>query len=91
MSKKRTTVYEDQEEKKRKHRQNFERHLVPCPHCGEKVLDHMTKCPKCGGELTPRGYNPMNEKTMKIVKIVLYSVCIAVAVAIAAVILITRH
>lgn len=90
MSKKRTTVYEDQEEKKRKHRENFERHLVPCPHCGEQVLDHMTKCPKCGGELTPRGYRPMNEKAMKIVKIVLYTVCIAVAIAIAAFILIGR-
>lgn len=90
MSKKKTTVYEDQEEKRRKHRQNFERHLVPCPHCGEQVLDHMTKCPKCGGELVPKGYRPMNEKTMKIVKGVLYTVCIAAAIVIVVVIMMNR-
>ena len=71
---KRTTVYEDEERKRqeriKKRQAQIEKHLVVCPHCGEKVLDHMTKCPKCGGELTPRGYTPMDPKKMKIFKTV---------------------
>lgn len=69
---KRTTVYEDEERKRqeriKKRQAQIEKHLVVCPHCGEKVLDHMTKCPKCGGVLTPRGYTPMDPKKMKLIK-----------------------
>ncbi len=73
MSKK-TTVYEDEERKKqeriKKRQAQLEKHLVPCPHCGEKVLDHMTKCPKCGGVLVPRGYTPMDPKKERTLKTV---------------------
>lgn len=71
MSKK-TTVREDEERKRqeriKKRQAQLEKHLVVCPHCGEKVLDHMTKCPKCGGVLVPRGYTPMDPKKEKMFK-----------------------
>ncbi len=83
---KKNTVYEDEAEKQEKRRQKqqarMERHLVVCPHCGEKVLDHMTKCPKCGGVLVPRGYRPMDEKTAKRLKTIGWAVSIAVAAVI---------
>ena len=31
----------------------YEKHLLPCPHCGKDVLDHMRECPFCHGRLTP--------------------------------------
>ena len=84
--KKGNTVQEDEKKKEELRRQKrqaqIEKHLVPCPHCGEKVLDHMTKCHKCGGELTPRGYKPMNPKTEKIVKGVLWGVGIVAAIGV---------
>lgn len=52
---------------KRKKR-GIERHLYPCPHCGEQILDHFTECPKCGGEVTPRGYHVDEAKRKKIVR-----------------------
>ncbi len=91
---KKSTVYEDREEKERRRRERAEarmaRHTVLCPHCGKEVLDHMTKCPHCGGELTPAGYRPMDAKKMKILKYVLYGVFIAAAVAVAVVIIVGR-
>ena len=56
-----------------------ERHTVLCPHCNQPVLDHMTKCPKCGGELTPKGYQPMDDKTIKKIKTIAFIVGLAVA------------
>ena len=46
------------EEKKVKHSRlsNYEKHLVPCPHCGKDILDHFTECPHCGGAVDPLGY-----------------------------------
>ena len=44
------------------------RHIVICPHCGRKALDHMTECPSCHGALTPRGYTPMDGKKMAAVR-----------------------
>ena len=89
--KKRNTVYEDRAEKeearRERHRSDVERHTVLCPHCQKPVLDHMTKCPKCGGELTPDGYRPPNPKTMKIIKIVSYTIGFAVAAVIAVMII----
>lgn len=58
------------------------RHKLPCPHCGKTVLDHMTQCPYCGGKLTPRGYNPPDEKKMKTIKIVCWVVGFIVAIGI---------
>ena len=66
----------------RRHR-NMMRHITNCPHCGQEVLDHMEKCPHCGGELIPRGYRPLDQKKMKIVKIVCYPLAIAIAVGLA--------
>ena len=90
MSKK-TTVREDEEAKRqariRKRQAQIEKHLVACPHCGEKVLDHMTKCPKCGGELTPRGYKPMDPKTERMLKTVGWVVGIIAVVAVIAVLI----
>ena len=84
--KKRNTVYEDRAEKEEKRRkkqqEHMERHLVVCPHCNEKVLDHMTKCPKCGGVLVPRGYRPMDPKKEKLFKTVGWTVGIAITVVI---------
>ena len=69
---KKTTVYEDEERKReariQKRKAQIEKHLVTCPHCGERVLDHLTKCPKCGGVLTPRGYTPMDPKKERLFK-----------------------
>lgn len=32
----------------------YEKHLLPCPHCGKDVLDHMRECPFCKGQLEPQ-------------------------------------
>ena len=71
----------EREEKRAKRRErDIARHTVNCPHCEKQVLDHMTKCPHCGGELDPKGYRPPNARTMKISKIVGYTVFIVAAV-----------
>ena len=62
---------------------NMRRHLTICPHCGQEVLDHMTQCPLCKGELVPKGYRALDPKTLKIVKIVFYTVGIAAAIGLA--------
>lgn len=31
---------------------NTGKHIVPCPHCGEDMLDHMKSCPHCKKEVT---------------------------------------
>lgn len=80
--KKKTTVYEDMEEKQEKRlakqREYQEKHTVFCPHCKKNVLDHMTKCPHCGEKLTPVGYTPMDEKKIRKIKIIGYIVGFAV-------------
>lgn len=58
----------EQAEPKKKKR-GIKRHLYPCPHCGEQILDHFTQCPKCGGEVTPRGYHVDEGKRKKIVRV----------------------
>ncbi len=82
--KKKTTVYEDraakEEARKKKRQAQIEKHLVVCPHCGEKVLDHMTKCHKCGGKLVPRGYTPMDDKKIKTIRGIFWGVTLAVIV-----------
>lgn len=84
--KKGNTVYEDKaerEEARRKKRQaQLEKHVVLCPHCGERVLDHMTQCPHCKGELVPAGYRPMSEKAQRRVKAVLWVIGIAAVVCV---------
>ena len=60
-------VPEMPESKKKK--RGIERHLYPCPHCGEQILDHFTECPKCGGEVSPRGYHVDEGKRSKIVRV----------------------
>ncbi|MDE7464191.1 MAG: zinc ribbon domain-containing protein [Clostridiales bacterium] len=54
---------------KKKKKRGIERHLYPCPHCGEQILDHFTECPKCGGEVKPRGYHVDEEKRKKVVRV----------------------
>lgn len=81
--KKGNTVYEDRAEKEEKRRARTaeynEKHTVLCPHCGKNVLDHMTKCPHCEKELRPAGYQPMDLKKIRKIKLIGYAVCIAVA------------
>lgn len=76
--KKKTTVYEDREERQRKY---AEEHIVECPHCGEGVLDRVTKCPHCGGELKPIGYQPLSDKQLKKIKTITFCVGMVIAVA----------
>lgn len=82
--KKQTNVYEDKQTKEekriRKEREYFEKHGVKCPHCGKDVLDHMTKCPSCGGNLQPKGYKPLSDKTILIIKIVGFVVGMAIVI-----------
>lgn len=76
---KKTTVYEDREEKKRKY---AEEHTVECPYCGEGVLDHMTKCPHCGKALSPKGYQPLSDSKIKKIRIITYSVGMVLAIGV---------
>ena len=73
-----------EELRKERREARMRRHITTCPHCGKEVLDHMTECPHCKGELTPRRYRPFDKKTMKILKIVGYTVVIAAAVVVVA-------
>ena len=77
--KKRTTVYEDREERIRK---DLERHTVSCPHCGEPVLDHLKECPRCKGKLTPKAYEPLSDEKIKKIRTITYSIGAVVAIAI---------
>ena len=79
MKNKKTTVYEEAEEKKRKY---AEQHMTECPHCGEAVMDHMTKCPHCGGALEPKGYKPLTDKQIKKRKLIAYAIGLPVAIGI---------
>lgn len=72
-----------QERSAERREKNITRHLTNCPHCGQEVLDHLTKCPHCDGELTPKGYRPLDAKKMKIAKIVCYTVGFAIAIGLA--------
>ena len=78
------------EEKEQKRRERLQKHIVTCPHCGKEALDHMTQCPHCGGELTPAGYQPMDEGKRKKIRMITYSVGIVVAIAIAVLIIVFR-
>lgn len=53
----------------KKKRRGMARHLYPCPHCGELILDHFTECPKCGGAVKPRGYHVDEQKRKKVVRV----------------------
>lgn len=43
----------------------LQRHLVPCPHCGKEILDHMSACPFCKEAVTPRYAQPMDPEQVK--------------------------
>ncbi len=79
MKNKRTTVYEDREEKRRKY---YEEHMMLCPYCGAEVLDHMTECPRCKKELTPKGYKPLTDKQIKKIKLITFSVGMVIAITV---------
>ena len=79
MKEKKTTVYEDREEKQRKY---VEKHTVLCPHCGAEVLDHMTECPQCKEKLTPKGYTPLTDKQIKKIKLITFSVGMVIAIVV---------
>ena len=53
----------------KRRKSNYERHLVPCPHCGKDILDHFTKCPHCGGDVDPLGYHGDEKKIARIKRI----------------------
>ena len=55
------------EPKRRK--SNYEKHLVPCPHCGKDILDHFTECPHCGGKVDPLGYHGDEKKIARIKRV----------------------
>lgn len=76
---KRTTVYEDRAERKRR---DMDRHTRACPHCGKPVLDHMTECPHCKKKLEPEGYQPLSDEKIKKIRYITYSIGAVVAVAI---------
>ncbi|MCI8343272.1 MAG: zinc-ribbon domain-containing protein [Clostridia bacterium] len=78
------------EARKQKQNERMRRHIVICPHCGKEVLDHMTECPHCKGELTPAGYRPPDEKTLRKVKRVCLIVGVIVAVGIVLAILLSK-
>ena len=82
-------AYEKEREaaRREKRRKKLEKHAVDCPHCGQSGLDHMTQCPYCGGELTPRGYRPMNENTARKLKTVGTVIGFAVAAIVVIVVL----
>ncbi len=77
--KKKNTVYEDREEKRRK---SVERHTVVCPHCGQTVLDHMRECPHCKEKLPLSGYQPLSDAKIKKIRIITWSVGAVVAIAV---------
>ncbi len=54
---------------KHKRLSNYERHLVPCPHCGKDILDHFTECPHCGGAVDPLGYHCDEKKLARVKRI----------------------
>ena len=56
--------------------------IITCPHCGAEVLDHMTECPRCKKPLKPKGYTPLTDKQIKKIKIITFSVGMAVAIAV---------
>ncbi len=68
------------QERIKKRQKKLEKHLVICPHCGAKVLDHMTKCHVCGGVLVPRGYQPVDPKKMKLFKGIGWAIGIAAVI-----------
>lgn len=68
----------------------WEKHVVPCAHCGRDVLDHMTQCPFCGGVLAPRGYRGANEENMKKIKRAANIIGFALAIALIAWLLIGK-
>ncbi|MCH5160931.1 MAG: hypothetical protein J1G04_02770 [Clostridiales bacterium] len=65
------TIVEDKrdEAKPKRRKSNYERHLVPCPHCGKDILDHFTECPHCGGKVDPLGYHGDEKKIARIKRI----------------------
>ncbi len=58
-----------EKERKKKKKSNYEKHLVDCPHCGIKILDHFTECPHCGGKVEPQGYHADEKKLYRVRRI----------------------
>ncbi len=79
MKNKRTTVYEDEYRREQEYRK---KHTVTCPHCGKEILDHMTECPHCKGKVDTKRYQPLSDSKIKKIRIVTYTVGIAVALVI---------
>ncbi|NCA67245.1 MAG: hypothetical protein EOM87_04180 [Clostridia bacterium] len=69
---------------------NLEKHIILCPHCGKKALDHMTVCPYCEGELIPVGYRESNPATRHKIKITLWIVLLIAAAAILIYLFVTK-
>lgn len=60
---------------------SVQRHLIPCPHCGRQVLDHMKGCPFCEAELEPQLAQGASEEQIKRIRRVLSIIGCAVAAA----------
>ncbi|MDD4839356.1 MAG: hypothetical protein PHE93_01625 [Clostridia bacterium] len=58
---------------------NLDKHIIICPHCGKKALDHMTECPSCKEPLET-GYHEMSPEKKKQTKKLLWIVLGIVAV-----------
>lgn len=76
------TQEEKQAIKKQKQEARMRRHVVPCPHCGKEVLDHMTECPFCKGVLVPAGYQPVDEKKLKKIRLICFLVGVVVFIGV---------
>ena len=79
------------EEKRRQKREaRLKSHILPCPHCGKDVLDHMTQCPYCGGTLTPSNYRTMSAEKRNAIKKVTYLVGAVVAIVVVVLLLVFK-
>ncbi len=75
-----------------KSQSNMRRHVVPCPHCGKDVLDHMTVCPFCQGKLKSRYYTPSrNAEQQKNLKRMMSVVGFAIAAVIIILMLVQKY
>ncbi len=63
---------------------NYKKHVLPCPHCGKDVLDHMDNCPHCGGQLRKQ-FDKEKLKRFKrvanIIGILISAVCLVLILA----------
>ena len=77
-----TSQNTDNGKKKKVSGWSYERHIVPCPVCGEDILDHMTTCPHCKSEITIGGVKPMSQETIKKVRLIALIVGVIIALVI---------